>query len=144
MKILDGIVDIYMTDFKFWQRETSRRYVKAKDYPERARDAILEMHRQVGPLRFREEGIARRGVLVRHLVMPGLAHETKAIFEWLANEVSRDTFVNIMGQYRPENKVGTVKPAGTVQYEQIHRRPYPEEMNGAYEAARQAGLWRFD
>ena len=144
LELLDGIVDIYMPDFKFWQRETSRRYVKAKDYPERARDAILEMHRQVGPLRFSEEGIARRGVIVRHLVMPGLEHETKAIFEWLANEVSRDTFVNIMGQYRPENKVGTVKPDGTVQYEQINRGPYPEEMSGAYEAARQAGLWRFD
>jgi putative pyruvate formate lyase activating enzyme len=144
LKLLDGIVDIYMPDFKFWESETSRRFVKAKDYPGHARDAILEMHRQVGPLRFSPEGVARRGVLVRHLVMPGLAHETKAIFEWLANDVSRDTFVNIMGQYRPENKVGTKREDGTVRYEEIDRRPSREEMDGAYRAAREAGLWRFD
>jgi putative pyruvate formate lyase activating enzyme len=144
LAILDGIVDIYMPDFKFWERDTARRYLKAKDYPERAREAIQEMHRQVGTLRFSEEGIARRGVLVRHLVMPGLTHETRAIFEWLATELSPDTFVNIMAQYRPENKVGTKKRDGTTQYEQIDRRPYPEEMSDAYDAARKAGLWRFD
>ncbi|UCG50667.1 MAG: radical SAM protein [Candidatus Latescibacterota bacterium] len=144
LTLLDGLVDIYMPDFKFWERESSRRLVKAKDYPVRAREAILEMHRQVGPLRFSPEGVARRGVLLRHLVMPGLLHETKAIFEWLANDVSPDTFVNIMAQYRPENKVGTKGRKGEIRYTEINRRPEHEELNRAYRIAREAGLWRFD
>jgi len=144
LELLDGIVDIYMPDFKFWERESSRRYLKAKDYPDRARVAILEMHRQVGPLRLSPEGIARRGVLVRHLVMPGLLHETKAIFEWLAREVSPDTFVNIMGQYRPENRVGERNADGSVRFGEINRRPSREEIGEANRAAREAGLWRFD
>ena len=71
LRLLDGIVDIYMPDFKFWQRESARRLAKAKDYPQRARAAILEMQRQVGSLRIGPDGLARRGLLVRHLVMPG-------------------------------------------------------------------------
>jgi putative pyruvate formate lyase activating enzyme len=144
LELLGGLVDIYMPDFKFWGRETSRRYLKAKDYPGRAREAIVEMQRQVGPLRFSPEGIARRGVLVRHLVMPGLLHETQEIFEWLAREVSPDTFVNIMAQYRPENRVGERGRDGEVQYAEINRRPTGEEMNRAYRLAWEAGLWRFD
>jgi putative pyruvate formate lyase activating enzyme len=144
LQLLNGIVDIYMPDFKFWERESSRRYLKAKDYPDHARQAILEMHRQVGPLRFSPEGIARRGVLVRHLVMPGLIHETKAIFEWLAAEVSPDTFVNIMGQYRPENRVGERNADGSLRFGEINRRPSRDEMDKAHRAAREAGLWRFD
>ena len=89
LALLDGIVDIYMPDFKFWKPETALRLALARDYPERARAAILEMNRQVGPLRLGEDGIARRGVLVRHLVMPGQAEEAAAIFDWLAREVSR-------------------------------------------------------
>jgi putative pyruvate formate lyase activating enzyme len=144
LALLDGIVDIYMPDFKFWERDTSRRYVKAKDYPERTREAILEMHRQVGPLRFSAEGVARRGVLVRHLVMPGLLDETRAIFEWLAGEVSPDTFVNIMGQYRPDNHVGERGKTGEARFAEINRRPTGDEMARAYRLAREAGLWRFD
>jgi putative pyruvate formate lyase activating enzyme len=144
LRLMDGIVDIYMPDFKFWERETARRLAKAKDYPERARDAILEMHRQVGPLRFGEDGIARRGVLVRHLVMPGLADETRAIFRWLAGEVSPDTYINIMGQYRPSFQVAQADRRGRPKYEDINRRPTVSEMDGAYEAALRAGLWRFD
>jgi putative pyruvate formate lyase activating enzyme len=144
LALLEGLVDVYMPDFKFWGRDTSRRYVKAKDYPERAREAILEMHRQVGPLRMSREGIARRGVLLRHLVMPGLLDETRAIFEWLAREVSPDTFVNIMGQYRPENHVGERGRNAEVRFAEIHRRPTGEEMSSAYRMAREAGLWRFD
>lgn len=68
LKLLDGIVDIYMPDFKFWERDSAKRLCKAKDYPDRAREAILEMHRQVGPLKFSPDGVARRGVLIRHLV----------------------------------------------------------------------------
>lgn len=144
LALLDGLVDIYMPDFKFWGRDTSRRYLKAKDYPERAREAILEMHRQVGPLRFSPEGVARRGVLLRHLVMPGLAGETRAIFEWLARDVSPDTFVNIMGQYRPENDVGERGGSGEIRFAEINRMPTGDEMSTAYRMAREAGLWRFD
>ena len=142
LRLLDGIVDIYMPDFKFWKRESARRFAKAKDYPERAREAILEMHRQVGPLRFGPDGIARRGVLVRHLVMPGQTDEAQAIFEWLADEVSPDTYVNIMAQYRPAYQVGAADTKR--KYTDINRQPYRQEMKSAYEAARNAGLWRFD
>jgi putative pyruvate formate lyase activating enzyme len=144
LRLLDGIVDIYMPDFKFWERETARRLAKAKDYPDRAREAIQEMHRQVGPLKFGRDGLARRGVLVRHLVMPGQSEEAEAIFRWLAEEVSRDTYVNIMGQYRPEYEVGQIARDGLRRYDEIARRPGRDEMARAFQAARRAGLWRFD
>ena len=144
LELLNGLVDIYMPDFKCWESGSSRRYLKAKDYPDRARAALLEMQRQVGVLRFSPEGTARRGVLVRHLVMPGLLGETKAIFEWLAHDVSPNTFVNIMSQYHPENCVGERKADGSVRYGEINRRPSRQEMDEAYVAARDAGLWRFD
>jgi putative pyruvate formate lyase activating enzyme len=144
LKLLDGIVDIYMPDFKFWKRETAKRLAKAPDYPERAREAIQEMHRQVGPLKFAPNGLARRGVLVRHLVMPGQAGEAEAIFHWLAEEISPDTYVNIMGQYRPEYQVGEIARQGDRKYAEIDRRPEPDEMLRARNAARDAGPWRFD
>jgi putative pyruvate formate lyase activating enzyme len=145
LRLLDGLIDIYMPDFKFWTRESARRLVKAKDYPERAREAILEMHRQVGDLRFSSGGLARRGLLVRYLVMPGQQEEASAIFRWLADEVSPETYVNIMGQYRPEYQVkGRRAGKARDKYANIDRRPYREELEGAYEAAREAGLWRFD
>jgi putative pyruvate formate lyase activating enzyme len=144
LRLLDGLVDIYMPDFKFWKPETALTLAKARDYPERAREAILEMHRQVGPLRFGPDGLARRGVIVRHLVMPGQEDEAAAIFEWLGREVSPDTYVNVMGQYRPEYQVGQITTNGNTKYDGINRRPRPEEMEAAYAAARAAGLWRFD
>lgn len=144
LRLMDGLVDIYMPDFKCWTRESARRYLKAKDYPERAREAILEMQRQVGPLRFENNGIARRGLLVRHLVMPGQENEAAAIFDWLAREVSPDTYINIMGQYRPEFQVGHSDRKGRPQYQEIARVPARTEMRAAYAAARHAGLWRFD
>jgi len=145
LKLLDGIVDIYMPDFKFWERETAHRLAKAKDYPDRAREAIQEMHRQVGVLKFGPNGLARRGVLVRHLVMPGQSHEAEAIFRWLADAVSPDTYVNIMGQYRPEYEVGQIARDGlAVQYAEVNRRPERKEITQAVESARKAGLWRFD
>ncbi len=139
LHLMDGLVDIYMPDFKFWEPATARRLARARDYPEVARAAIAEMHRQVGVLRFDEDGIARRGVLVRHLVMPGQTAEVEAIFSWLATEISVDTYLNVMGQYRPDHRV-----PGTARYEDIDRRPSRSEMAAAYAAAAQAGLWRFD
>ena len=144
LRLLDGLVDVYMPDFKFWKPETALRLARAKDYPERAREAILEMHRQVGPLKLGPDGLARRGVLVRHLVMPGQQDEAAAIFDWLAREVSPDTYVNVMGQYRPEYQVGQIAANGGVKHADIYHRPAPGEMRAAYDAARQAGLWRFD
>jgi len=144
LRLLEGVVDVYMPDFKFWKPETALTLAKARDYPERAREAIREMHRQVGPLTFGPDGLARRGVLVRHLVMPGQEDEAAAIFEWLAREVSPDTYVNVMGQYRPEYQVGQITANANVKYEAINRRARPQEMAGAFAAARSAGLWRFD
>jgi putative pyruvate formate lyase activating enzyme len=144
LKLLEGIVDIYMPDFKFWNRDTAKRLAKAPDYPQRARDAIQEMHRQVGPLKFAPNGLAWRGVLVRHLVMPGQLDEAAAIFRWLAEEISPDSYVNIMGQYRPEYEVGAIARDGGTKYQEIDRRPGDVELLHAHEAARDAGLWRFD
>ncbi len=145
---LDGLVDIYMPDFKLWSPQLCAEYLHARDYAEHARRAIAEMHRQVGDLKFTPDGVACRGLLVRHLVMPGLIEESRQILEWLAREISPDTFVNIMGQYRPEHLVG--KPSrdaggtrGTC-YAAINRRPTQEEIESAYQIARKAGLWRFD
>ena len=144
LRLMDGLVDIYMPDFKFWHRETARRLCKAKSYPEVARAAIREMHRQVGDLRLGPDGLARRGLLVRHLVMPGQSDEAAAILRWLAEEISPDTYVNIMGQYRPEYEVGSIARDGSRRYAEIDRRPTRRELDDAYAAARAAGLWRFD
>jgi putative pyruvate formate lyase activating enzyme len=139
LRLMEGLVDIYMPDFKFWEETTSRRLARARDYPDVARAAIAEMHRQVGVLRLDRDGVAKRGVLVRHLVMPGQLQETTAILRWLAREISADTYINIMGQYRPEHRV----PSND-RYLDINRRITRQEIDAAYEAARRAGLWRFD
>jgi putative pyruvate formate lyase activating enzyme len=144
LALLDGLVDIYMPDFKFWRRESARRLAKAKDYPERAREAILEMHRQVGDLRFGRDGLARRGLLVRHLVMPGQEDEAGAIFQWLASDISPETYVNIMGQYRPAYQTDECNRNGEPRYAGIDRQPLAAEMAAAHSAARRAGLSRFD
>jgi putative pyruvate formate lyase activating enzyme len=138
LALLDGVVDVYMPDFKYWSALSARRELKAEDYPEVARRTIREMHRQVGPLRFDRDGLAVRGVLVRHLVMPGALDDAREIFRFLAEEVSPDTYVNVMEQYRP---------AGAVlegRYPEIARRPDDTEITAARELAERAGLWRLD
>jgi putative pyruvate formate lyase activating enzyme len=105
LRLLDGVVDIYMPDFKLWSPERARRYLKAQDYPDVARAAIREMHRQVGPLVINEDGLAERGVLLRHLVMPGAGDDTTRILEWVRSELGPDVYVNVMGQYRPAGRV---------------------------------------
>jgi putative pyruvate formate lyase activating enzyme len=106
------------------------------------------MHQQVGDLRWDAAGLAKRGVLVRHLVMPGQLDQSAAIFRWLAEEVSHDTFINIMGQYRPAHRVGRRQSDASGEagptYEEINHRPRADELEQAYELARRAGLWRFD
>jgi len=138
LELLEGVVDIYMPDFKYWSPDLARRHLKAADYPEVARRALREMHRQVGPLCFDRDGLAVRGLLVRHLVMPGCEEDAAAIFDFLAHEVSVDTYVNIMGQYRAAGSV-TVK-----KQPELCRRIMPAEILHAVESARCAGLWRFD
>ena len=148
LKLMDGLVDIYMPDFKFWSSETARRLAKAKNYPRRAREAIQEMHRQVGDLRFTADGVACRGVLVRHLVMPGQVDQSREIFRWLATEISRDTYVNIMAQYHPAFEVGSAGEVDSnsdpTRYAEINRRLERAELQAAHQAACSAGLWRFD
>lgn len=138
LRHLDGIVDIYMPDFKVWDRQVAKRYLKAPDYPEAARAAVQEMHRQVGPLTFGERGLARRGLLVRHLVMPGGLGGTREVMRFLAQEVSPDTYVNIMGQYYPAGLVNEDR------YPEINRHVTAEEMAEARRIAEGEGLHRFD
>ena len=147
LRQLDGLVDIYMPDFKLFSPAACGRYLGAKDYGQCAREAIAEMHRHVGDLCFTPDGIACRGLLIRHLVMPGLLNESEKIFDFLASQLSRDTFVNIMAQYRPAYRVGARggdDSGGKRRYGDINRRPSEEEITRTYAAARRAGLWRFD
>ena len=142
LKLLDGIVDIYMPDFKIWDEQVAKRLLHAEDYPEIARQAIKEMWRQVGDLVIDNYGLARRGLLIRHLVMPcGLAG-TKEFSEWLVREVSKDTYVNIMNQYHPDGLV--LEPEGRQLFRDIARRITGEEYRMAVQAAKNAGLHRFD
>jgi len=138
LHMLDGIVDIYMPDFKFWDARLALRYMKAKDYPETARRVIREMHRQVGPLRFDENGLARRGVLLRHLIMPGLLEGTKAILRFLATEVSPDTYINLMDQYYPAWKVNKRT------FSEINQSVIRDEYVEAHQFAAAVDLWRLD
>ena len=142
LELLDGLIDIYMPDFKLWRPATAAHLLQAEDYPEAARAAIAEMHRQVGVLRMNADGLAQRGVLVRHLVMPGLKEESAAILEWLARELSPDTFVNIMAQYHPANRVGGVDHRDPDTYPEIDRVVRRKELDAVVRAARAAGLHR--
>jgi putative pyruvate formate lyase activating enzyme len=138
LALLEGIVDIFMPDFKYWSTERSKTYMKADDYPDAARAAIRTMHDQVGPLVFDQDGLARRGLLIRHLVMPGCLDETTAILEWIASTFGADTYVNLMDQYYPAGKVGMTS------YPEINRRLTSAEFREAQRIARELGLRRLD
>ena len=147
MELLDGIVDIYMPDFKFWTESTSVRLCKARDYPTVTKRVIKEMYRQVGDLQFNANGIAQKGLLVRHLVMPSYVDEGKSIMSFLAKEVSKDTYVNIMEQYRPTFVVGKGEKRarhGFTKYEEIDRPIESSEHDEIRIHAMQEGLWRFE
>ena len=136
LQLLDGVVDIYMPDAKFADTPSARRFCDAPDYPEVNRDALREMHRQVGDLELDSAGIARRGLLVRHLVMPDDLAGTSSVVEFLARELSTETYVNLMDQYRPCGQAG--------RFAELGRRVTEEEMREARLAARHAGLTRLD
>ena len=135
---LDGIVDIYMPDFKFWDSALALKYLRAKDYPEVARAAIREMHRQVGDLVIGDDGLAKRGLLVRHLVMPGGIAGTREIMRFLAQEISRETYINIMDQYYPAGRVSRER------FPEINRHITRGEHDEAVRIAAVEGLHRFD
>lgn len=137
LRRLDGIVDIYMPDFKIWDEDFAAKYLFARDYPEVARDALREMHRQAGDLKLDENGLAKRGVLVRHLVMPGNIAGTESVASFLARELSPDTYVNLMAQYHSAGKVNNT------QFNKINRRITPQEYNEALEVALANGLHHF-
>ena len=132
--LMDGIVDIYMPDLKYWSAEPSRIYLKAEDYPEAALAAVKAMCDQVGPLAIDASGLATRGLLLRHLVMPGGLGETRALLEWIARELGSDTYVNLMDQYRPAGKVSGHR------YEEINRSLTSSEYLEAHEIASGLGL----
>ena len=140
LRLLDGIVDIYMPDFKVWRPARAARWLGAKDYPAVARAALTEMHRQVGDLRLDSDGLAVRGLLVRHLVMPDSHDDTRAIVQWLADTLGTDTYLNVMGQYRPEGRV--LRERG--RWPALERGISRDEAADAVALARAAGLQRLD
>jgi putative pyruvate formate lyase activating enzyme len=135
LRLMEGIVDVYMPDFKLWSSETAKRYLKRADYPEVARESIKEMYRQVGDLVLDGHGMARRGLILRHLVMPGLIEETEAILRFVAEELGQGCYVNLMAQYYVSGKVGQ-----DGQYEEIARRVNRDEYERALALAQQLGL----
>ncbi|MBL0714920.1 MAG: radical SAM protein [Desulfosarcina sp.] len=136
LALLDAVFDIYMPDFKFWKSSSARKYCGAADYPEVARQALVVMHRQVGDLSVDCNGVAIRGMIVRHLVMPGGLDESRAILSFIASSLSRDTYVNLMPQYRPCGEAH--------RFPALARQLTVAEFESAILAALEAGLRRLD
>ena len=134
LRLLDGVIDIYMPDIKYSSNEEALRYSGARNYWEKSKDAVREMHRQVGDLVIDADGIARRGLLIRHLVMPGNLAGTAQVAEFVAREISRDSYVNVMGQYRPCFKASRTP--------ELSRPLTRSEFLHAIADARRAGLSR--
>lgn len=134
IKLLDGIVDIYMPDFKYSSSASAKKYSKAPDYPDIVKEVLREMHRQVGALKMDSRGIAYRGLLIRHLVMPDGIAGTREAMEFISKELSTDSYVNIMDQYRPCYKA--------FEHPEISRKITSEEYEEAVRFAREAGLHR--
>ena len=136
LKILEGIFDIYMPDFKFWDKEWSERYCNASDYRDAAISTLREMYRQTGDLIVDNRGIAVKGLLIRHLVMPEDVCGTSKIMDFIGREISRKCYVNVMDQYRPCGKASRDKF--------INRRLTSQEFRRAIDSAKKAGLIRLD
>lgn len=167
LDLLDGLIDIYLPDFKLWTKASSKRLLKAEDYPSAATESIKAMHAQVGDLCFTPDGIAKKGLLLRHLVMPGKEDEGREIMRWLGDNISRDIFVNIMEQYHPDANVGkqsrstrassSPRSSGktstdelgnepssvSLRYDEINRAVTGQEISSVRKAAEDAGIWRF-
>ncbi|MBS7651079.1 radical SAM protein [Candidatus Bathyarchaeota archaeon] len=133
IKLLEGIVDIYMPDMKYGRSDTAKEYSNAPDYFERCKEAVREMHRQVGDLVI-ENGIAKKGLLIRHLVLPEDGAGSEEVLRFIAEEISKNTYINIMDQYRPMYKA--------YKYDGLKRRPTFEEYGRVVKLARKFGLER--
>lgn len=136
LRLLDGVVDIYLPDMKYSSARAGLHYSKVRDYPAHNQAAVREMHRQVGDLQLDERGLAVRGLIVRHLVLPNDLAGSAEIFAFLAREIGRDTYVNVMGQYRPE--------FNAARFPRINRPVTRGEVEAAVSMAREAGLRRVD
>jgi putative pyruvate formate lyase activating enzyme len=136
LKMLDGIFDIYMPDFKFWDPDIAETACNARDYPEVARNALIEMHRQVGDLVTDTFGFARRGLLIRHLVLPQGLAGTREIMRFIARTISPNSYVNIMAQYRPCGRASEV--------EELSAYPSKTDYEKAIQAAIDEGINRLD
>jgi putative pyruvate formate lyase activating enzyme len=137
LELLDGVVDIYLPDFKYWDSGMSAKYSSgAESYPEVAKAAILEMHRQVGVAKPAEGGIMQKGLMIRHLVMPNDVAGSERIMEWIAENLPKDTYVNIMGQYTPLFKA--------YDFPEISRRITSEEYSNVVKRAQASGLTNLD
>ena len=137
LKLLDGVVDIYLPDFKYWDGKKAAKYSSgAETYPEVTREAIVEMHRQVGVARPAADGLMYRGLMIRHLVMPNDVGGTKEMLAWIAASLPRDTYVNIMSQYRPMYRASG--------FPEIARPITREEYEEAVACARRLGLTNLD
>lgn len=136
LELLEGVFDIYMPDFKFVDTEIARRTCDAPDYPEAAKAALKEMHRQAGDLVIDERGIAVRGLLVRHLVLPGDLAGTREAMRFIAREISPRTYVNIMSQYRPMGRAREIP--------ELSRSLSAGQYRAAVAAAKEEGIVRFD
>jgi len=136
LKLLDGVVDIYMPDMKYSDEKIAEQLSGIKDYPKINKAAVKEMHRQVGDLQLDEQGVAQRGLLVRHLVLPNGLASTKEVVRFLAQEVSTNTYLNIMAQYHPCYKAFNIP--------QLARPLHSQEFYEATDLAHQQGLYRLD
>jgi putative pyruvate formate lyase activating enzyme len=136
LAMLDGIVDIYMPDMKFADSAIAAPLLGVPDYAEINRAAVRIMHQQVGDLRIDDRGIAYRGLLVRHLILPENLAGTERIVAFLSEQVSRDTYINLMDQYHPCHRAADCPP--------LDRRPTLQEVHKAHNWAQTSGLWRFD
>ena len=137
LRLLEGVVDIYLPDFKYWDSDASAKYSSgAKSYPEVTKTAILEMHRQVGVARPTGSGVMQRGLMVRHLVMPNDVSGSQRIMEWIAGNLPKSTYVNIMAQYTPFHKA--------YDYPEISRRVTSDEYGKVVSRAQEMGLTNLD
>jgi len=136
LELLDGVIDIYMPDFKFIRSDVADDLMQAPDYPQIVKSALVEMHRQVGELTLDKNGIACRGLLVRHLVLPKRLAGTKKAMEFLTKKISPDTYVNIMAQYHPFGRISSSSP--------LSRRISSSEYKEALRSARTAGIHRLE
>jgi putative pyruvate formate lyase activating enzyme len=136
LKQLEGVFDIYMPDFKFWDPAVAQSACQAEDYPEVARQALIEMHRQVGDLQIDDSGVARRGLLIRHLVLPDGLAGTREIMRFIVQHISANSYVNVMSQYRPCGRAAEVKG--------LNQHLASKDFHWAVQAAKEEGITRLD